>query len=301
MPLDINEWELELAGGVTFDFGTLLTDYPLTAQVEIGAPDYAFEDARHPTSDGEMMGRDLLGGFNITFRITTVPNPGDNEDTRINEAMDLVSFMRAKWLNESSRRLPGEYVTLTNKRRGRMVYGRPRRSAPDYSAIRRGQAGLVAEFRSNNPYFYSAQEHATSFDNITGWSPTGFTLPITMPLTMGASIREDRIIDNNGDVPCWPIIDFHGPGSGMSFELLDPGWKLQVVDSLAYDEVLRIDTRPWRRGATVNGRPANGKISGTQLEKCRIPAGTWEGRYKVNDPTGTAFAVVYWRDAFASL
>lgn len=301
MPHDLNEWQLELAGEVLFNFGTMTTDYPLSVQVEVGAPDLAIEDQRHPTSDGELMGRDLMGGFNLTFKVTTVPNPRETATEKIDGALDLISFMRAKWLNESSRRLPGQYVTLTNQHRGRMVYGRPRRSAPDYSQVRKGLAGCVLDFRSNNPYFYSAVEHAASFDNLTGWTPTGFTLPLTMPLTMGATIREDRVIDNNGDVPCWPLIEFHGPGSNMSFELLDPGWIVRVDGSLRYDEMMLIDTRPWARGATVNGNPANGRILGTQLEKCRVPAGTWEGRYKVNDPTGTAYAIVHWRDAFASL
>lgn len=301
MPPDINAWELELAGGVTFNFGTLADDYPLSVQVEIGDTDLTIEDQRHPTSDGVMMGRDLMGGFNITFRLTTVPNPRETADDKINGALDLLSFFRAKWLDSSTRRLPGQVVTLTNLHRSRMVYGRPRRSAPSLATLRKGTAGWVADFKTNSPYWYSAVEHATVFDNIAGWEPTGFSLPLTMPFTMGSTVDFDGFIDNNGDVPAWPILEFHGPGNDMSFELLDSGWIVQVDGNIKFDEVLLVDTRPWARGATLNGTPANGRIRGTQLEKCTIPAGNREGRYKVSDQTGTAFLIVHWRDAFASL
>lgn len=298
MPVDINRWQLQLAGDVTFEFGTLATDYPFAVQAEIGPVDWTIEDQRHPTSDGELMGRDLLGGFNITFSVTTVPDPKDAN--KMIGALDLASFFRAKWLNTSSRRIPGEYVTLTNKLRGRVAYGRPRRCAPVHTRMRRGQIGLVADFRSNNPYFYSEQEYAEVFSIIPG-AITGFVAPVTAPITLGVSTHTDGFVDNNGDVPTWPIIHFQGPGSDMSFELLDSGWTLGVRGQIAADEILKVDTRPWARGATLNGNPANGRITGTQLEKCTIPAGNREGRFRAWDPTGTAQATVYWRDAFASL
>lgn len=301
MPEDINLWQIEFTGGIQFEFGTLATDYPFATQVEIGPADIITEDQRHPTSDGEMFGRDLMGGFNLTFRLTTVPDdPNLDEGAKIDEALDLAGRFRAKWLNSSSRRLPGEYVTLLNKRRGRIVYGRPRRCAPDHAKLRRGVVGLIADFRSNNPNFYSLVEHAEVFSSTPG-SVGGFIAPITPPITTGAAFSQDGILVNEGEVPTWPIIEFHGPGTQHSFELVDFGWQLVVDGPLKYDEVLRVDTRPWSRGVTINGKAANGRVKGSQLEQCRIAVGSDTGIYKTWDTTGTAFAVVYWRDAWASL
>lgn len=297
---DLNNWRLEYPG-TTLDFGNLSTGYPFKVQVDIGPPSLDTQDARHPTSDGLVMGIDSLGGFDLTFNLTTVPE--DNPKPYM-PALDTLSGFTAKWRADVLRRTPGVYATLANLERQRMVYGRPRQIAPKLARVRRGDLPYVAVFATNDPNFYSTVEKVYL---ITPTPPAGggFSLPLRPPFaTVAAGSELSPLITNAGDLPTWPVISFHGPGDGTSIELLSGStvlWNLRVKDPIKYDEVLTVDTRPWARSATINGKPANGRLRGSQMEKCIIPVGNYRLRYKVKDRSGRSFVDVKWHDAYASL
>lgn len=299
---DINEWRLEYPGTV-FNFGTLDDDYPFKTQVEFSDTALDTQDQRHPSSDGVVMGIDSLGGFNITFDITTIPDfPLPNEPWNV--ALNLFSTMKAAWRADAIRQTPGKYATLTNLNRNRLVYGRPRKIAPKNSRLRQGFVGIVSTFETNDPNFYDATEKLAI---ITPVPPPagGFTAPLTPPLSTAGSAAEIAATNNNGDLAAWPVIKFHGPGTFFSLSLLDglgnALWTVTAVGQINYDQIMVIDTRPWARSATINGMPANGRLRGTALEQCRIPVGDFELQFKVTDSSGTAFADIRWRDAYASL
>jgi hypothetical protein len=298
---DLNEWRLAYSD-VTLDFGLLSTEFPFSVQVEITDADAILQDLGHPTSDGAVFGKDSLGGFDITFTLTTVPDfPIPDNPWRT--ALDLFSSFKTKWRADSIRRIPGVYATLTNLDRDRLVYGRPRKIAPKLARVRKGTIEYVAVFNTNDPNFYGATEKVAL---ITPVPPPagGFTTPLVPPFNTAVGSAELAPTDNVGDLETWPVIAFHGPGAAFSVELLDGGtslWTISIPDNVKFDEVLTVDTRPWSRSATINGKPANGKVRGTQLEKCQIPVGEFDFRFKVRDESGTAFADIKWRDAFASL
>lgn len=313
MTIDLNEWRLEY-DDVSFDFGLLSSDYPFSAQVELGDVDSVIEATKHPTSDGMVMGKDTLGGFDLTFNLTTVPGFPVPESPW-QDALDLFSAFRAKWRADSVRLTPGAYATLTNLSRNRLVYGRPRKVTPKTDRLRKGQLGYISTFETNGPDWYSATERLALITP-AGAAGGGFTNPIRSPISTDVgTVETQEGINNNGDIPTWTQIEFHGPGKNYTLELLQdatPLWKMSVPGALNYDEVIVVDTRPWKRGAILgnddgagslyNLRPANGLIRGSQLETCKIPVGSnFTYRFRVTDRTGTAFADIRWRDAFASM
>lgn len=298
---NLNEWQLQYPG-TNFTFGTLASTFPMAAQVEVGDVDIDVQDQKHPSSDGLIMGYDSYGGFDLLFTLTTIPSyppPAEPWDA----ALDLISTFKSKWRADSIRRVPGAYATLLNTDRNRLVYGRPRTFKPNIARVRKGVAGYTALFQTNDPNFYSGTEKVATITPVPA-SSGGIKSPVKTPVITVGSTQEVSAAVNAGDLPAWPTVQFRGPAQTSSLELLSGStvlWSLSIPDAIQYDEVLTVDTRPWSRSATINGRPANGRVRGTQLEKCLIPVGTYQWRYRVTDRTGTAYAVMKWRDAYASL
>lgn len=298
---DLNEWRLQY-GAVDFTFGTLASTYPFSAQVDITDAEGTYQDRNHPTSDGVVMGKDVLGGFDLNFALTTIPayppvvKPWD-------APLNLFSAFKSKWRADDIRLIPGAYATLMNVDRNKLVYGRPRKMGQDLKKARRGVIGYQAQFATNDPNFYSGTEKTAIITPNPG-SSGGLVGPLVSPLTVVGSTLDVSAAVNAGDLPTWPIVEFQGPFDSASLELLSGAtvvWSLSIPTQLKFDEKITIDTRPWSRSATLNGKPANGRVRGTQLEKCKLPVGSYQWRYKVVDRTGTAFARMKWRDAYASL
>lgn len=302
---DLNEWRLSYPGK-TFNFGTLAADYPLATQVDIGDVDIDTQDQAHPRSDGVVMGKDRFGGFTLTFGIKTIPE-FPLTDKPWMDSLDLMSEFKSAWRADVIRKTPGAYATLLNVDRNRLVYGRPRKFAPKLDRLRKGLSEWLATFNTNGPEFYSGTEKAAL---ITPVPPVGggFTVPLTPPFSTAVGSAELATMENEGDLETWPMIDLYGPGKDYTFTLRDgvvPLWALTVVGQINYDQHIQIDTRPWSRSATLYTgtvpTPANGRIRGTAFERCSLPVGDFSAQLKVTDPSGTAFAGITWRDAYASL
>lgn len=299
---DLNDWVLT-AGEDVLSFGTLATGFPFETQVTISATDRETQDAAHPTSDGLLMGRDRLRGFALQFKCKILREFPVTEKPWMN-ALDLYGEFAAKWRADAVRLSPGVYATMENTERGRLVYGRPRDIAPATDLLRKGFVTFQMDFETNSPDFYSSTQKAALMTTAGPAAAGTLSSPLISPLS---TVTDETVLSptvNDGNLPAWPVIDFHGPGSRSSIELLDGTdilWKINIPDGIKYDEILTVDTRPWNRSATINGRPANGLIKGSQLEKCKIPVGSFNLRYKTSDTSGQAYAAVTWRDTFASL
>lgn len=300
---DLNEWRLEY-GAITYEFGYSGTsEVPLRVQVDVTDPDRVVQDAVHPNSDGKVMGIDRLGGMILTFDCQVVPDNDDEVGEKTwDRPLDLYGAFKAAWRFDGFRNRPGYYATLTNLDRGRTVYGRPRKCVAKLARIRKRETSWLADFHTVDPNFYAADPKTVHIDP-GGGVTTGFTFPMTAPFGADGVTPADDDVDNDGNVATWPVIEFTGPGT-QSVELLQGPtvlWKLQVPSALRYDQVLRIDTRPWQRGVILNGAPANGLVRGTQIENCMVPVGAFTLRYKTNDLSGQASVDMEWRDAFTSL
>lgn len=298
---DINEWSLVYPGISPFTFGTLISDYPFSTQVDISSPDIVDQDAEHPTSDGLVMGIDKLGGLGLTFDCKIVPEYWRNlaGAAKWIRPLDLYGEFASKWRADVIRRVPGSYATLTNVTRSRSVFGRPRRVAPTYDRIRDGSVSWLADFKSVDPNFYSTLEK-NSFANpssVVG----GFGARFGGTFVAGQSgFSQSNFLTNGGDLNTWPVITLTGPGVQGLDLVSDSGqvvWSIGTRNSLASGQVLVIDTRPWSRYARYSdGKPANGLISGSRIEDCSIPVGQFYLKYR-----GGGSAQVTWRDAYASL
>lgn len=298
---DLNSWVLSVAGD-DLPFGTADTDYPFSVQVDIGEVDRQVQDAAHPTSDGVIMGRDRLRGFTLGFDCRILQEYPVSAKPWLN-ALDLYDEFVAKWAADAIRLTPGEYATLANTDRSRMVYGRPRGIAPKTGRLRKGYLDFQMDFDTISPHFYSTTEKVASLTT-TPPPSSGFTAPLGSPISTTVGNVEEAPMVNAGNRAAWPIITLNGPGADSSVELFSGTtrlWQVRTTEKLAFDETLIIDTRPWHRSATINGRPANGTLRGDRLDRCTVPVGSFTIRYKVKDKTGTATASIRWRDAYASL
>lgn len=298
---DLNDWVLTV-DGVALEFGTASTNYPFAVQMEVAETARTTQDAAHPTSDGLVMGRDRLQNFVLQFQARILQEYPLTAKPWMH-ALDLYRQFAAAWRADAIRNIPGAYAQLANTERGVLVYGRPRAIAPKHSILRRGYLDFQFDFETNSPDFYSTTEKSV---NLTVEPPSlgGFSSPLVNPIV--TTVSDDDIAEtiNAGDLPAWPVIEFHGPGASQSVELFDGVdllWEIGISRALKVGEVLIVDTRPWQRGAVVNDQPANGLLRGSQLEMCKIPVGTFDIRYRVTDVSGTAFATVKWRDTYASL
>lgn len=301
---DINEWVLGTPGQPFFELGSIGTsDYPLSVQVVIGDTDREVQDQRHPTSDGVVMGKDSLGGFEITFDMKILPV--EVAPLKWDPALDLFGDFVAAWRADGIRNSPGVYCELYNTARDRMVFGRPRKCSPKLDRLRKGLIQYVATFETNSPDWYSAVEHSTTIDVIPP-SVGSIITPVETPVTTAnQSAPSYGDVENAGNVNAWPIIEIYGPGSSIAVSLysgVNRIWTISVPTALKTGQVLVVDTQPWSRSAILNGTlPANGRIRGTQLENCFIPPGVHEIRFDAVDPSGTSYAVIKWRDAYASM
>lgn len=299
---DLNDWRL-VYPGTNLHFGTLATEYPFQVQVDITEVAATNQDMPHPNSDGMVMGVDTLGGFSLIFTMTTIPEYPLSAKPWVPALNRNGAFIKA-WRADAIRRSPGEYAYLVNEDRGRRVYGRPRKAGQGTSRMRKGEIRIVAQFDTIDPNWYSETEKLAVITPVPAASG-GIKTPLKPPFSSAGSSEEIAPMVNAGDSAAWSILKFHGPGKDPQFNLLDISgdtvWNLRLEGKLKYDEVLTIDTRPWSRGATINGKPAGGRIRGTALDQCLIPVGAFFGRYKVSDKSGNSFADIRWRDTFVSM
>lgn len=299
---DLNDWMLD-TGTHELTFGTLASEFPFVGQVDQTETSATNQDAGHPNSDGMVMGIDRLGGFSLIFTLVTVPvHPVPSKPW--DPALDTYGEFLAAWRADQLRRMPGVYATLTNLDRGREVYGRPRKPSQSNLRLRKGEIRYVAQFDTIDPNWYANEDKLAI---ITPVPPPGggFTFPLTPPFSLAGSGDDLAPMVNDGNVDTWPVIEIRGPGTAIGLDMLDGGgnirWSLKVAGGLTYDETMVVDTRPWRRGATINGQPAGGRLRGTALDRCVIPPGSFNARYRVKDKSGVSFADIRWRDAFVSM
>lgn len=285
---DLNEWNLaytpKYGGAVNYDFGFSTNNSPLVDQVEIGDPSRVVADLQHGTDDSELMGRDLLGGMDLMFHLTTLPDPSGSGNIVNN--LDKITEFGSKWRAPGLVKTPGSYATLTNKLRNRFVYGRPRQFSPKLARVRRGGADFLAVFHTITPYFYQ--------------NPIN-TLQPARTVSTAQTIA--------GDIPAWPVITFTGQFTTASLVWTPPSgfgsaWTLSLNHALASNVPATIDTRPWlRRVVDTNGDMQNGWLGGSKMSDMILVPST--GGTFLFTTTGTTNAntkvVITWYSTYAGL
>lgn len=284
-----SDWRLRYPG-VDLPFGTIDSGLVLASAPEVGTPDIETDDTVRPRADGVAFGIDYLGGQTVTFELTV-----DGADEA--EVRARLSPLAKAWRADAIRRTPGAVAELVSAN-GRVAYGRPRRFAPGEELVHEGLIDVTADFASAESVWY-ASSAGTAALSISPATTGGFSVPLVSPITTSASSNRSAAITVGGEVRTWPVIEIEGPITDPVVEVLG-SFRLAFRLSLAFDERLVIDTRPWARTVLRNGSSARGALTrtSTRLSEAAIEPGTHELALRGISATGTARASVTWRDAY---
>lgn len=288
------EWTLSYPGTL-YTFGTGATPAFNRTTPEFGGSDIRTADVDRPRSDGRAFGMDFRSGQTISFDLGV---RSTSEETVRAETETLSRVWRA----DAVRLLPGAVAELRAEYAGRarIVYGRPRRFAPNFSdAGINNFVTVVADFACVDDVFYADTEASLAF-GIVPRSGGGLLAPLASPLATTLSSDRSQGIHVDTEMPVWPVVTIAGPIVNPVVTIGDLV-RLSLVGSLAYGETAVIDTRPWRRSALRDGASVAGALRGTRLSQASLPAGAYEVGFSGTDPTGTASVTVSWRAAFSSL
>lgn len=263
-----------------------------------GTTDWRVQDQDSPSGDGVTFGRDLLSGPTWGFTFLT------NEYTAA-DALNSLEALAGLWLGNANRSVPGAVSVLRYNIGGRTrrVYGRPRRWSlgvtPDLWG---GVAPVIADFRREGALHYDDELRTISV-GIVPASTGGLLAPLASPLSTASGGARSGVIDSVGGTAPAPFIALiHGPITNPW--IAGPGWRFDFLTTLAYDQSLAIDTRPWAKtilrqdGASLAGTLIR---ASTALSDARLLPGGAELTFGGIDATGTATCLVSWRPTYHSL
>jgi hypothetical protein len=262
-----------------------------------GTAELRTNDTPRPNRDGVIVGRDFRGGRVWAFDLST--NVDDMPGALATEAA-----LAASWANPSLRSSPNVTAALSYELAGRWrrVYGRPDKFAGSNGDIRadQGAATITCDFRVTDPLYYSDTEDQVKL-TIVPASTGGLMAPLKSPLsTVRSSAERAGIVHNQGNASTPLKAVFKGP-------VTDPwvrsatGMEIGLVGTLAYDQSVTVDPLA---GTVIRngGAPANGMLTRkTRLSQSLLKPGTTELTFGGTDPTGTATATLYWRNAYQSI
>lgn len=288
------EWRL-VYDGTDLLFGTPATPVFNSTTPSFSSVEVRNSDTDNPRSDGRAFGVDYRGGLSVTFDLTV---RSSSEDAVRSEAAGLATAWRA----DAVRRTPGAVAELHACYAGkeRVLYGRPRRFAPDYAdAAINHLIGVDADFECVDDVFYDAEEKGVTIQLVPP-SGGGLLAPLAAPLSTTATSDRSTVFTVGGVLPAWPVVEIEGPITNPVVEIVGL-YAFEFATSLAYDESVVIDARPWRRSVLrSDGASLAGKFtrSTPRLPDAGLPPGSYELSLRGQDATGTATARLRWRDAY---
>lgn len=287
----MTEWRLAYPG-VDLRFGTLESGYLFETAPRVDDPSREVGDVPIPSSDGLLMGRDYTAGAVVSFSIGVV---GDDEATVRTRA----AVLQGAWRGDTIRRSPGVTAALTSDH-GRVTFGRPRRFLPIRDDERAGFVAVECDFQTVTDLWYGP-EQSTSV-SIAPAVGGGLVAPLVAPLSTTESSDRSTAVTVGGSLPTWPVFEVRGPISGPVIELVGQ-WALRFPNlSLAYDQTLVVDARPWARTILRDGGSVAGMLapSSARLQDAVLPPGTHELVLRGTSLTGTASLTARWRDAYTT-
>lgn len=283
-----NDWRLRYAG-TDLSFGSIASSMVFPVAPSVGSPDVETDDARRPRGDGVLFGADFVGGRTIDFEIDVV---GDDEA----ETLSRVSALSRAWRADRIRQTPGALAELTSHN-GRTAFGRPRRFAASDDSLPQGLSAVTADFVTADANWYGP-EQASRVDFVPA-AGGGLKAPLASPLSTTATSDRSTVFTVSGAANTWPVFEVVGPISNPVVEVVGR-FRLTFRLSLAYDQRLVIDTRPWARTILRNGASVAGSLSRTssRLSQASLPTGSHQLVLRGASAPGTAAVTVRWRDAY---
>lgn len=308
MPTELLDFEHELladgeAAGLVFgraaDF-TGRTAYFTTEYPQITPGDGRYGDVDPDREDGTVFGEDYDGGDTVTFELGVAAWGTDDPHVA---GEDALGRLKSTWRARKFRASTPAYAVLRSRAvpgRIRRAYGRPRRYADTTSRLtHRGYSTVVCDFATRDGKWYDDEAQSVVCKYVP--SPTaGFTTPLTTPLTteVGGSTLASMTVA--GDEPTWPVITLHAPGGWSQPRVTIGDLTLGFDADLPAGAAVTFDPRPWVRTVLRNdGASYAGKMTWETppLPDCMLEPGVYVVGLAGNDPTGTAWAQVEWRNA----
>lgn len=285
-----NDWRL-VYDETDLHFGSTSSGYVFPTAPELGGAELTNDDTQRPRGDGVLFGSDFRGGQTITFAIDVA----DDDEAG---ARRRLAPLAAAWRADAVRSKPGAFAELV-AHTGRSAFGRPRRFVSDLEALPEGLVAVTADFATADDLWYGGEERAS----VSLVPPAGGSLvaPLAAPLSTTHSSDRSTAITVAGELPTWPVFEVAGPITNPVVEVVGL-LRMEFRLSLAYDQRLVIDTRPWARSILRDGANVAGTLSptSTRLSRAALPPGTHESVLR-GSSDGLATLATRWRPAFHTL
>jgi hypothetical protein len=283
-----SDWSLSYPGEA-LAFGSVASGFVFDAAPEIGPLEIQTDDAARPRADGVVFGSDFFGGRTITFAISV-----DGADEA--EARERLAVLTKAWRADSIRSTPGAVATLASDS-GRVAFGRPRRFVSADELLPFGLSRVTCDFAGGDSLWYGAESFATV--TLAPASSGGLIAPLASPLATTATSDRSTVLTIGGEVPTWPVFEIQGPITNPVVEIVGL-LRMEFRTTLAYDQSLTVDTRPWARTILRNGASLAGSLSrtSTRLSQASLPPGRYELVLRGASESGTASVSASWRDAY---
>lgn len=277
-------WNLTV-GTRRLDFGCELTGLGLMGTPKV-RPVVDFDSFANPGMDGRRLGRVRRRGQIVSLAVEARP------DHR--PMVEVWGELLNVWRADTVRHRHEELASLTAPS-GRFTLGMPVDIDPEeeYRIFDANRASLT--FEAVDDLWYGPEESTTI--RFVPPATGGLTFPAEAPFTFdsGPTVR-NASVQVSGELATWPVFEISGPVTNPEVDIVGVG-RLVFRTTLAYDQVLRVDTRPWARWVkrASTQRPSDwaafpGALSpsGARLSDVSLSPGTYQVLLRGYDPTGTA-------------
>lgn len=249
------------------------------------------DDADRPRMDGVGFGRDFKGAAVHELGVAIF----DGTDRVV--VRGLVEEFESVWDAERVRLSPGRMAEL---RVGpdRVCFGRPRDLTPNDVGLWDGVGQATVQFVAADDRWYGPEEAVSM--RLAPTYTGGLPVPAEVPFVLGGGTGEaDSIMQVAGKGRVRPVFELHGPIQDPWVDVPGVG-RLRFSVTLAYDQVLTVDTRPWASGVKRDGAPLPGALlaAGARLSDMAVPPGSYQVIFGGYDPSGTSELTVRWRPSY---
>ena len=288
-------WSLAYSNG-SHGFGDVYVE-----AVEIGGRVYRNDDVPAPRADGVVFGEDFADPGDVILHVA-VDAPWAEEGERRAFVYGAAQQFSELWDAASVRSVPGAVAELAAGELG-VFEGRPRSVEWDFQHYSAGFLRGKARFVRSSSVAYAAGASWRSVSvQLVPPEVGAWVFPLTFPVSGTTAVVRASTFEVGGTASAWPVIEVDGPvQSGASVEVTGE-WSVTLSRGLAYDETARLDTRPGRRGMTVNGSPVNLLVpSSPSLADLSLSPGPHQVALRGSSLEGTAVARLRWRDTKAGV
>lgn len=270
-------------GGSAFTFGAGTSIGINSATGLDDLPDLRTTDDTRGYADGEFYGRDFMAGRSLTFQLEFY-----SDNTPGLAYTNLDAFKTATAPQQSGAgvlqlQLPGQPYKRINCR--------PRkRNVPLVEDYEAQLITAAVEFWAADPRVYA--DAASSVIVTLPSTTSGFTFPLTLPLTFGAaSGGNTAAVTNAGSTTTYPTFTITGPVTNPSIALQETGQTLSFNITLNTGDTLTVDTD--LKTVVLNGTASRRSTLNAGSAWFGLPPGTSHVQFNASAFTASQLTAAY--------